>query len=461
MHYKDSILNDLANRANVAQFVSFSPALDQRFARIHGFEPNQAFPTAREAANAILSRSSEGSVNVRSFDPTSPKSREFIYGIKNADDVLSAIKRLGADGLHTIVNETIDVCDGGVSGVLLGDVIEFAPCDTPRCVEKPGTAALPRQLGQALLATVYGLSPSLEYDVQSRVEFSLHPLRRGFRQEHTIIWELEEVQLSEATADVRWPNLFSEYIGDKAFGLLIADLLGLPVPATTVIGRGVRPFSFGQKTSSSEIWFRTCPRVQMPGKFTTQRGWTDPFHLMSKEDPSGQLIASVLAQAGIDAIYSGAVIASESAKQGESLLTIEGAQGFGEDFMVGRKKRTAVPHAVRRQVEDLYSQASSLLGPVRFEWVADRKQTWIVQLHRGSVPSYGKVIFPGKPLKYRRFRVENGLEPLRDLVDQVSSTGEGIVLVGDVGITSHFGDVLRRARIPSYITMTGIESGTG
>jgi hypothetical protein len=46
---------------------------------------------------------------------------------------------------------------------------------------------------------------------------------------------------------------------------------------------------------------------------------------------------------------------------------------------------------------------------------------------------------------------ERGIEELRELVDQLSGTDEGIVLVGSAGITSHLGDILRRARIPSRI----------
>jgi hypothetical protein len=61
------------------------------------------------------------------------------------------------------------------------------------------------------------------------------------------------------------------------------------------------------------------------------------------------------------------------------------------------------------------------------------------------------VIYPGDPLSEHRFHVGKGLEALRALIEQVEGTGEGIVLVGRVGVTSHLGDVLRRARIPSRI----------
>ena len=51
--------------------------------------------------------------------------------------------RLAGEGYLTIVNETIDIHDGGISGVALAGIVEFAPDDTPRAVEQPGVAALP------------------------------------------------------------------------------------------------------------------------------------------------------------------------------------------------------------------------------------------------------------------------------------------------------------------------------
>ncbi len=454
LHYKDAVLDSLAQHANVAQFVSFSPRGEQRHARVAGYEPNHRFPTNQDAVSVLLDRSSDSLVNIRSFDPTRPKSREFLYGLKSADEVLDGVRRLGESGLHTIVNETIDVHDGGVSGVLLGDAVEFAPDDTPRCVERPGTAAFPRELGAALLEVIYGFKPSFNFGHEYRVEFSLHPLRRGFRREHTVIWETELVEHAEATVAVSWPNRFSQFIGDKAFGLLVAHLLDLPVPETTVLSRSIAPFRFGRPTGSSEIWIRTCPRVQVPGKFTTHRGWLDPFKLIAAEDPTGSYLSSVLAQVGVDAVYSGAAIASDSNLGFKPSLTIEGTQGFGDEFMVGRKKRTLLPRHVNEMVEQLYSKASAVLGPVRFEWVTDTQRAWIVQFHTGASPSHGRVIFPGNPQTYRRFSVEDGLEALRELIDLAVASGEGIVLVGDVGVTSHFGDVLRRARVPSYIEPT-------
>ncbi len=334
----------------------------------------------------------------------------------------------------------------------MSNVIEFAPGDTPRCVEKPGTAALPRQLGLRLLETVYGFEPALNYAAHTRVEFSIHPIRRGFLHDHTIIWELEDVGESHSKAEIHWPNRFSRFIGDKVYGLLMANLFELPVPEATVISRRVAPFRFGQPTGSKEVWIRTCPIIQVPGKFTTQRGWRDPFKLMATEDPGGDAITSILAQAGVEATYSGALIVAEQTemKDGEEII-IEGTQGFGEEFMTGQKKRTGLPNEIVDSVQALYNQVAAKLGPVRMEWVADSKQVWIVQLHSGTTKSSGRTIYPGNALFYHKFEVERGLEELRTLISTIQGKGEGIVLVGDVGITSHFGDVLRRAEIPSRV----------
>jgi hypothetical protein len=445
-HFKDAILDQLSQVANVAQFVSFAPDRSQRYARLHGLPPNHKFETLDAAVLSLIDLATEKSVNVRSFAPEDPKSREFIYGLTTRDDVVAALYRLSGQGLYTILNETIDVRDGGVSGVAFGNVIEFAPGNTPRCVEEPGTTALPRNLGLQLLKTVYQFEPSLDYTPAQRVEFSLHPLRRGFRYEHTIVWEMEHADPGGISFDLKWPNHFSRLLGDKAFGLLVADAFGLPVPRTTVIPRGLAPFTFGKLTGTNETWIRTCPKEQQPGFFTTQHGWVDPFQLLSREDPTDSAIASVLAQEGVEAAYSGALVAGADGRP-----LIDGVRGEGEAFMLGQAK-TSLPDVVRNAVEQVYDQISCQLGPVRFEWVYDGQQVWVVQFHRGGTLSLGSTIYPGEPEYYHRFDVKQGLPALRTLIAKVQDTSDGILLVGDVGVTSHFGDVLRRAKIPSRIS---------
>ena len=445
-HFKDDILDRLARRANVAQFVSFGPDLAQRHAWIRGFQPGHRFVSPEEAVTTILAASPEGSVNIRCWEPENPKSRSFLYGRKGAGEILAEVRRLAGEGLYTILNETIDVCDGGVSGVAFGDTLEFAPGDTPRCVEKPDAASLPRELGLRLLEAVYGFRPALSERREQRVEFSLHPLRRGYRGEHTTLWEIEEPGPPPAAAGISWPNRFSRHIGDKAFGLLVADALGLPVPHTQVIPRGLAPFSFGSPTSSAETWLRTCPREQVPGFFTTHRGWVDPFRLLQEEDPGGDRIASILAQAGVDARYSGALVPGT---EGEPV--VEGVAGRGDDFMLGRRAPEDLPQEIAGSLRDLHRRAAGRLGSVRFEWVHDGARPWIIQLHRGTSAASGQVIFHGPAGRFHSLETSRGIDALRELIAQVEGTGDGIVLVGRVGVTSHFGDLLRRARIPSRI----------
>jgi hypothetical protein len=448
---KDSILDKLSEMANVAQFVSFDADLKQRYSRVLGFEPNHQFESLEEAAQKLLESSTDKSVNVRSYTPESPKSREFIYGLKNAAEVASAVRRLAGEDLYTIINETVDINDGGVSGVVLGDVIEFSPKDTPRSVEKPGTASLPREMGLKLLETVYHFRPALNYETTRRVEFSIHPLKRGYRHDHTIIWEMEDVGETDLRADIKWSNNFSKFIGDKAYGLLIAYLIGLRVPATVVFPRHLAPFQYGSRSETAEFWIRTCPTEQVPGKFTTHRGWIDPYKLMCDEDPDGTMIASVLSQEGVDAQYSGALVTSPNGD-----VIIEGVKGFGDDFMLGVAEKDSLPDEVRNAVIEAYRKAENKLGYVRMEWVYDGDNIWIVQLHKGATATQGNIIYPGNADYYHRFDVKKGIDELRQLISQIKNSGEnsieGIELVGNVGITSHLGDILRRAEIPSKIS---------
>jgi hypothetical protein len=451
-HFKDAILDRLAMEANVAQFVSFAPDLAQRFARVQGHPPNHRFATPREAVEAILAASPEGKVNIRSYEPANPKSREFLYGKSGVEEVLGELRRLASSGLFTLVNETIDVGDGGVSGVAFGEALELAPGDTPRCVEKPGTAALPRGMGLDLLETVYRFRPELPPHPELRVEFSLHPLRRGYRRRHTVLWETEQPGAPPAAPEIAWPNRFSRLLGDKAFGLLVADAVGLRVPRTLVVPRGLPPFSFGSETGLAETWIRTCPAEQMPGLYTTHRGWLDPFRLLQEEDPAGQAIASVLAQQAVEARYSGALIAQPApAADQSSEPLIEGVAGHGDEFMAGRQAPEGLPRRLVDALLEVYRQAGERLGPVRFEWVYDGAAVWVVQLHKGASVSSCRTVYPGEAPRFRPFQVADGIAALRALIAEVQGSGDGIALVGRVGVTSHFGDLLRRARIPSRI----------
>ncbi|MES0048725.1 hypothetical protein [Mesorhizobium sp. M0053] len=444
---KDAALDVLADKLNVAQFVSFAPhrgAPKQAFSRVAGETPNVTFKSVRQAVEALLHTSVGRSVNVRSYEPENPQSREFLYGLKETEQVVSAVERLTAEGLHTIVNETIDIHDGGVSGVAMGDIIEFAPDDTPRCVEKPGTALLPRGWGRELLTTVYGVPIAFDVPLNARLEFSIHPRPQGWKQTNMLAWEYAEDEYVPSDAKTDWPNRFSRFLGDKVYGLLVAHHAGLPVPATTVISRRVAPFSFGRKTRSGETWIRTAPVEQVPGKFSTNQGWVDPFKLAQIEDPENNQLASLLSQQGVRQMYSGALIVSR-----EGDLIVEGKAGEGQTLMLGLSAPEELPPQIQIDIRELYARATAALGqPVRFEWVHDGEQAWIVQMHSGATQTSFNYITAESAKDWQEFDVKAGLEELRQLVARLP-IGTGIALSGRVGLTSHFADVLRRAKVPA------------
>lgn len=452
-HFKDAVLDRLAETANVAQFVSFapSPTLAQRFSRVFGKEANYRFADAQDAVKNLLAAAPDGTVNVRSFKPNDPQSHPFEYGLDTVEAVVGELRNLSARGYYTIVNETVDVNDGGVSGVIEGGVVEFAPGVIPRFVEKSNenpVPAFPTNLGLRLLEVVYGFRPDLDYSNNFRVEFSLHPKARGWRRTHTIIWELQEVDTPPLLAHIVWPNAFSRKIGDKAFGLLVAWVLGLPVPRCTVVPRHLPPscFTFGEPTGATEVWIRTCPQEQVPGRYTTSRGWRDPYELMRTEDPDDEILASCLIQDEVDARYSGALVTGAN-----DSVTLEGVEGFGDAFMQGRVASIDLPEPIKDDVVAVQRRAADVLGPVRMEWVHDADRAWVVQLHASVSVSTGRAIVPGPAKAWRAFEVSEGLETLRELIKVLRQTGEGVELIGNIGITSHIADVLRRANIPSRI----------
>lgn len=447
--YKDEVLNDLAETNNVAQFVSFSPEGAVRFRRIYGREGPIRVNTTLGHIKTILHASGERSVNVRSFLPDQPRSNEFIYGLKDEYEVFEHIKRLGAQGLYTIVNETVDVNDGGVSGVLQNNMVEFAPGVVPRFVEtsEEMISTFPKELASDILGYVYNIDPHItDYSSNTRLEFSVHPKLRGYKKSHTIIWEKEQVPFTEVPYFLSWPTAFSRHIGDKAYGIMMADILGLPVPRTTVFPRNnrLKPFSFGKPTSSSNKWLRTCPNIQVPGKYTTTRTWQDPYELMEKDDPSGKILASCLSQWEVPAEYSGALLSN-----GNEVI-VEGVYGFGDDFMQATTEPIELPSRIVEDVVDLYDQAKNILGPVRFEWAHDGQTAWILQLHTGAVSSSGRIVVPGKFKDKIEFDVTEGLETLRTLIENIKP-GVGIVVNGNVGMSSHIADMLRKAEVPSVL----------
>ena len=76
---------------------------------------------------------------------------------------------------------------------------------------------------------------------------------------------------------------------------------------------------------------------------------------------------------------------------------------------------------------------------------------WIVQIHHGETESAGNVIVPGEAYKWHYFDVNLGLEALRSKI-HLMVVGEGLIIVGDVGFTSHIAGVLREAKFPARLS---------
>lgn len=85
--------------------------------------------------------------------------------------------------------------------------------------------------------------------------------------------------------------------------------------------------------------------------------------------------------------------------------------------------------------------------------VHDGDQLWIVQLHAGATQSSHRVIVPGVAEAWARFEVGDGLIALRSLLG-VLPERTGVEFVGEVGLTSHLADLMRKAQIPTRFAIS-------
>ena len=495
---KDETLDRLADSHNVAQFVSFAAGHEprQRYCRIMGVPVGHPFASLDEAIGQLLNASLDHAVNLRSFEPGDEGGRPFQYGLKTVDEAAGLVRHLASQGLHTIVNETIDIHDGGVSGVLADDLVEFAPDDTPRCVEQPGTAKLPVDIAGKLLTMVYGFCPQWDREPTRRVEFSIHPQQRGVRHEHTMIWEIGPLDDNWSQPHApghlqvgRWPHRFSRMLGDKTFGLLVAHALGFSVPHTCVFNSRIAPFTFGQQTGARGTWLRTAPAVNKPGHYPTryfrqqqppsaatlpsladwlqdveeslpllswtaytllyQQGFSPDTRGDRRPDAaatlSTEILPSILAQQSVASEWSGSLITQPSGPR------VAGVRGFGDRFMVSAQAAQELPRAVRDAVLDVQQQLWQLLGPVSLEWAVDGERVWVLQLHQEPSLSAEHVIVPGNAEHWQQYDTSSGLERLHELAAAAAQEGHGIEFTRGVAATSHAAAIVRQHGVPTRV----------
>jgi hypothetical protein len=156
-----------------------------------------------------------------------------------------------------------------------------------------------------------------------------------------------------------------------------------------------------------------------------------------------------LVQEGVEARFSGGAAIRQS---GETV--VEGVSGRGDGFMLGKDAPTNLPIEIQKDVEKTILELRKVLGPCRMEWVHDGTKAWVVQVHVGGISSDPVRIVDGSAEEWIDFDVNNGLEGLRSLLSETNLSRKGIRLIGDVGVTSHFGDLLRGLKVPSYIVRT-------
>lgn len=465
---KDTKLLELSLNNNVASFISFDKKKEQgetliRFSNLKDFCWDDETTRSLEK---LLKHSKDNTVNVRSFAKDDmQKSTTFKMGLDNVADIIKQIEKNMVNDLYSIVNENIDVSDGGVSGVLIGDTIEFSPNDTPRCVEKEGVCSLPSNIGINLLHKIYGkdVLKLLDYPRNSRVEFSIHLREQGCEGTNLIIWELTENIDEEVLPEFHQhqiPNNFSDFLGEKLYGLLLAEIIAnANVPSTIGINRFVKPIIFGKETNHRDWWIRTVPTRKSAGEFATTNKSIDLFDFIGNEHfnlnntyNKSLMLSSVLYQQGAKPIYSGASIITNNAKT----TIIEGVKGQGDNFMTSGKVEDLpeeILSIVKNTISGLRLNLHKILGDFSIEWVYDGEKVWIVQLNQISNFIDEVTIVKGnEDTEYIHFD-EIDVNTLRTIIETEITNKEniGISVSNKIGITSHIGDILRHHNIPSKI----------
>lgn len=254
----------------------------------------------------------------------------------------------------------------------------------------------------------------------------------------------------------QFPNRFSRMLGDKVFGLLLLHHMGYKVPYCTIINRHVAPFSIGTKTFTGDKWTRTAPYEKQGGLFDTIKGYEDIFLFMGKNEDmhseKNNQIASIIIQDGVTPVYSGGALVSNSK------IVVEGVIGAGDGFMVG-ENTSDIPEYIREKINKKIQEMNLVdnFGNCSIEWVCDGDTMWLLQVNQLSTDVDDNVVVPCDHVNdFIVFDIKDKtLNDLRELIannsEDIKVKDKGIIIKGNVGISSHYGDLLRKHKIPSKI----------
>jgi hypothetical protein len=173
-------------------------------------------------------------------------------------------------------------------------------------------------------------------------------------------------------------------------------------------------------------------------------GLAGPVRPTGRRGPVGPGRGGRAVPGGFHALWSGAAFPGD-----DGGLLVEGVAGFGDDFMLARAARTLLPEHVLRDIGRIGARAAAAFGPVRLEWAHDGDDAWVLQLHlvpwRQRTPSPS---IPASPRAGTASTRRRGWSGCGSGSPRAAAT-RGVEVAGDVGVTSHAGDLLRRAAIPS------------
>jgi hypothetical protein len=543
---KDERLFYLSDKYNVARFISIGPDGLLRYlvssTAIPGIETyrktkRMIYPTEStdfqstaavykcsssniDAFLSTLEQEGVKAVNIRSFRKDQEQGNPFVFYLPITDTVriYSELCKLVDAGYYCILHEWLDTDDGGLSGCIYqNNTVTIAPGLTPRDMEtEPNLAHL--KLDSPIVAhlekQLQFSMEDMDFNPAKRYEFSVHTQPVGHKQEQVIVWEISDTTTTEKFPTHHiWPSHLSRHIGDKLYGLLVAQDVHIDLTLPTI---SIDVIDFLKDTqnneslnsmtswSSPKIILRPCPPEQLPGELDSIVLPNDAniyqelmtyFKNVDTTDVDAVVenykqknLKTFIIQPYEPVAYSGAYYSIGPYKNGYDIY-VEGVQGHGNKFMVNEEDPEVLPDNLTKAVRNIGNKLNDKLKlPTRGEWIAkvDEKGNYhvqLVQLHIAhDICDYDtyqdldmcvRYIYKGSLYEdteedkniYLQWSASDGLDKLRYLVktivaiqDAVKFTDNtvalGIEIKGYIGLTTHAADILRKYQIISKMTYT-------